>query len=229
MPLQILPLPRSEFEQYYNVCWTAFVPGIMDMMWPDGRSKEDIEYSVAGMRRTDERYPGRMHCFKVIDTDLPDTDPFDKVVGVSHWKIFPHERSEEELQKEKELSDKDDELYPDPPGYNKTAMEDFGACTKAYKDKYIGRRPYMLLQVIGTRDGHQRRGVGAISMKWGTEKADELGLPLYLEATAKGEGLYRKWGFQEVDVLPFDARKHGYPDPLTHLIMLRPPQQNAKP
>ncbi|KAK4503127.1 hypothetical protein PRZ48_006554 [Zasmidium cellare] len=227
MPLQFLPLPKSEFELYYNICWSAFVPGIMEMMWPKGRSKEDIQWSVTGMQRIDARYPGRIQCFKVIDTDLPDTDPFGKVVGVSHWKMFPHERSEEELQREKEASDKDDELYPDPEGFNTTAMEDFGACTKALKDKHIGRKPHVYLQVIGTRDGHQRRGVGALSMKWGTEKADELGVPMYLDATTKGKGLYKKWGFQEVDVVPFDARKHGYPDPLTHVCMLRPPQSKS--
>lgn len=197
---------------------------MMDLMWPSGYSNENLRYSTAAMQRADERFPERMHCFKVIDTDLPDSDPFDKVVGVSHWKIFPRERSEEEVQKEKELNDKDDELYPDPPSLNQAAVGDWGDCTKGFKDKHVGRKPYMLLHVIGTRAGHARRGVGAISMKWGTDKADELGLQLYLEGSPKGVGLYKRWGFEVVDTLPFDARKHGYPDSLTHVCMLRPPK-----
>ena len=85
----------------------------------------------------------------------------------------------------------------------------------------------MLLHVLATRPEHERRGIGAISLKWGTEKADELGLPLYLDGSPKGVSLYRKWGFEEVDVLPFDATRHGYEEPLTHLCMLRMPKKKA--
>lgn len=227
MPLQLLPLPPSEYEMYFRIAYTAFVPGIMELMYPNGMSEEDRRHAADAMRRADSYHPDRMQCFKVVDTDLPDSDPFDKVVGVSHWKIFPRERSEEDMQKEKEQSDKDDEVYGDPPALNAEVIEEFGARTKEYKEKHLGRRPYVLLHVLATRPEHMRRGIGAISMKWGVEKADELGLPMYLEGSPKGVGLYRKWGFEEVDVLPWDATKYGYKEPLTHLCMLRPPKKNA--
>lgn len=227
MPLKLLPLPRSEWDMYFRVCYTAFVPGIMDMMFPNGYSKEALQWSVDSLRRTDDNYPGRVHCIKVVDTDLPDTDSYDKIVGVSLWKIFPRERSEEEMQKEKEQSDKDDEVYGDPPGLDTVPIEDFGDVSGEYKKKHLGRKPHVLLQAIGTRPEHGRRGVGALSMKWGTEKADELGLPMYLEASMKGVGLYKRWGFETVDTLSFDARKHGYSEALTHLCMLRPPPHRA--
>ena len=37
-------------------------------------------------------------------------------------------------------------------------------------------------------------------MRWGMERCDGLGVPAYLEASAGGEGLYRRCGFVEVEV-----------------------------
>jgi len=41
-------------------------------------------------------------------------------------------------------------------------------------------------------------------MKWGVEKADELGFPAYTEASEKGLGLYLRYGFKGVDRITVD-------------------------
>jgi len=38
-------------------------------------------------------------------------------------------------------------------------------------------------------------------LKWGVGLADSLGLPCRLEASPAGYGLYKKFGFEDVDVL----------------------------
>lgn len=227
MPVQLLPMPPAEWHLYYKICNAAFQPGILSVMFPNGISQQDSEMSVASMKRLAERYPGRVQLLKVIDTDLPDDDPYEKIVGVSNWKIFAKERTEAELQREKEEDEKDEEIYGSQPGLSKTVVEDFHGATAEYRKKHLGRKPYVLLHVLATRPDQGRKGVGALSVKWGCDKADELGLPAYLEGSPKGVGLYRKWGFEVVDELPWDATKYGYKEPLKHLCMKRQPQQKS--
>jgi len=62
------------------------------------------------------------------------------------------------------------------------------------------------LAVLVTSALHRRRGAGSMLIKWGTNLADEQQLPCYVEASPAGAGLYRKYGFEEVDKLELDLR-----------------------
>lgn len=64
-------------------------------------------------------------------------------------------------------------------------------------------RPQAALSWMAVRPDAQRRGVGTLLMKWGMDKADELGLEGNLGATKDGEQLYIRWGFRKVcDIRP---------------------------
>lgn len=224
MSLQLLELPREEWETYFRIAETSFNPGIQSVFFPNGQSPAAREHSLASLNRVTEQYPGRYHFFKVVDTELPDSDPFGKAVGVSHWRLYPRERSEEEMQQEAEWSKNQDEQYGDPPGLATEARDAFVEPGSELKKKHLGRNPHLLLHVLATRAGQERRGVGALSLKWGTDKADELGLPIYLEGSPKGVPLYKKFDFEVVDENPWDATRFGYHEPLRHLCMLRRPK-----
>ncbi|EME86566.1 uncharacterized protein MYCFIDRAFT_122232, partial [Pseudocercospora fijiensis CIRAD86] len=108
-------------------------------------------------------------------------------------------------------------------GMSEEVAESFHKVCWEYKQKHLGHEPYLFLQVLATRPDQGRKGVGALAMKWGCDKADELGLPAYLEGSPMGVGLYKKWQFDVVDELPWDARNFGYSDSLAHLCMKRAP------
>lgn len=55
---------------------------------------------------------------------------------------------------------------------------------------------------------HQRRGAGAMLLKWGTEQADKAQLPSFLEASEAGLKLYASFGFEPVHVETFDLSKY---------------------
>ena len=86
----------------------------------------------------------------------------------------------------------------------------------------MGGKPYILLHLLATHPDHHRRGVGAMHLHWGAQKADELGLPMMLEASPIGRPLYEKNGYEKVGDLPVDAMAHGHPKELPHAIMIRP-------
>jgi GNAT superfamily N-acetyltransferase len=55
------------------------------------------------------------------------------------------------------------------------------------------------------RQDHQKRGVGTLMLKWGMEKADELNVECYVEATDAGRNLYQKFGFSTILKVLVDA------------------------
>ncbi len=53
----------------------------------------------------------------------------------------------------------------------------------------------------------QRLGAGSALVRWGVELADREGLPAYLEASPKGYPVYRKQGFEPIDVQDLRVRE----------------------
>jgi ribosomal protein S18 acetylase RimI-like enzyme len=47
----------------------------------------------------------------------------------------------------------------------------------------------------------QRQGIGNLLMQEGLKEVDRLGLQCVLGASPEGEGLYKKYGFEEVEVM----------------------------
>jgi hypothetical protein len=56
---------------------------------------------------------------------------------------------------------------------------------------------------------------------WGLQKADELGLPTYLEATSEGKPLYERFGFQTVHVTTFELSRYGGSGTEVSTVMIR--------
>jgi hypothetical protein len=52
--------------------------------------------------------------------------------------------------------------------------------------------------------------------------ADQAGLPVWLEASAKGQRLYKKLGFNDVEDIVIDLCEHGGEGVETIVCMLRP-------
>ena len=55
--------------------------------------------------------------------------------------------------------------------------------------------PSLVLNIIFTHPDYRRKGAGDLILQWGTKKADEMGLEMWLDATVHGRPLYLKHGF----------------------------------
>ena len=64
---------------------------------------------------------------------------------------------------------------------------------------------YWYLGLLGVDPKYQRRGIGAKLVKHGLSIAREGGLPIALEATMAGKGLYSKLGFKTIQKLRIGA------------------------
>lgn len=210
-------MEERDFPAFQEICWLAFKDDLMGLMYPNGDTQAARDWvqkhRLEDMREEPEKYK----FLKVVDTDLPDDDPFDKIVGVAGWKFYLHERTEKELEAESKKSRE----RGFPPDCNQELMKEFFGGIAEYKKKNVGGRAYVLLNLLATHPDHHRRGVGAMHMSWGDEQADRLGLPCYLEASPKGKGLYLRHEYEVVSDFPFDARKYGHHEQLAHVCMLR--------
>lgn len=82
------------------------------------------------------------------------------------------------------------------------------------------------LKLLSTHSDHQRRGAGALLLKWGSEQADRIGADCYLEATTTGRPLYEKFGYRQVGMFNLDMTRFGGPDDANICLMARPPASN---
>lgn len=77
--------------------------------------------------------------------------------------------------------------------------------------------------MLHTDPKHQRRGAGGVLVKWGTKKADDLRLPIYLESSAEGYRLYQKHGFEKVESFEVDLTQFGGDNTASAALMIREP------
>lgn len=63
--------------------------------------------------------------------------------------------------------------------------------------------------MLHTDPEYQGRGAGSALIEWGKQKANELGLPIYLESSTKGHRFYKKHGFTDVEVMDIDFTPYG--------------------
>lgn len=81
------------------------------------------------------------------------------------------------------------------------------------RDKYIDAS--QVIEMLSTHPDHQRRGAGAMLMKWGCDIADSLGLSAFVQATHEGQHLYGKFGFVDKEgwiTFPVSEKHKGKPE-----------------
>ncbi|KAH7097659.1 acyl-CoA N-acyltransferase [Auriculariales sp. MPI-PUGE-AT-0066] len=90
--------------------------------------------------------------------------------------------------------------------------------------KIMGTQPHIYVYVLATHPDYQRRGAASAVLDHMRRIADEDNLPMYLESSPIGVGMYDKMGFKEVGSTG--------PFPLTHgqvmvPVMVREPDRRS--
>ena len=66
---------------------------------------------------------------------------------------------------------------------------------------------YSVLDICFVHPEYRRRGIGKLLMAWGIDKADEMSLECYIDATEAGVPLYEACGFVKASKVDFNASK----------------------
>jgi GNAT superfamily N-acetyltransferase len=142
-----------------------------------------------------------------------------RIVAGSNWKVWPTLNREEHEKRNGGLPSKDQSegstnfVVSNPETTVSETAHDFSYVTwfeepSEKRDAariladFLGRRrvktaeAHLLCFLMFVDPEYQRKGAGSMCMRWGTELADLLMLPCWIEASQKGEGLYRKFGYE---------------------------------
>ena len=202
MTLQIVEAVEADLPTLLDIQLAAFQPlPIQQLMYRGGYTPSSTAASLERMR-SDFRTAGATF-LKVVDPTLAPAEAPDSIIAFAKWEIQPQLRPRAEWDKE----------YPMPAdlgaGVDRAVMVAFLQGIRARRAAAIKGKPHMGLNMLATRPGQERRGAGALLVRWGMERAVKEGLDCYLEATPPGLPLYKRLGFEDFDEWDFDAREYG--------------------
>ncbi|KAJ5152211.1 hypothetical protein N7492_010506 [Penicillium capsulatum] len=181
---------------------------LSDLLWP-------------GQSRTDDEDEDPFHTVEMlsdpVNTYLWIRDEQIKVPIAYAWSQRAPKRSEVEWA----------EAYANrhrPPGMN-TALMDATSGTRFLKRaKILGSTDSLILKELYVRPEYQRRGLGGALVGHMVQRADQLGLPAYLESSTVGYSLYTRYGFKEIDrvIVNLAAWGGANGEVNKYVLMLRP-------
>ncbi|EEU33988.1 uncharacterized protein NECHADRAFT_55801 [Fusarium vanettenii 77-13-4] len=192
MPFKLLEVDTAtDFEEVIECQWAAYENPFQSFFrlfcpvhgdGPTARA-ESIKECIARQLDWHNSDP-TSYWGKVIDDN-------GKIVGACLWKICPKNPFEKH--------DGYSEAYWYPEGetreYVSKCLEQFDAPRRK-----MGARPQLYLNIIYTHPDFRRQGVADLIMDWGKQKADEMGVEMWLDATKYGVPVYKKHGFTIVNV-----------------------------
>lgn len=163
-----------------------------------------------------------MHFFVIRDVATSE------YVGCTRWLIHPHpepfDMDKEIAVAHAECRDHDDL----DGGISFPTIEMLRIAQAKAKAQYLGDRAYVYLWILGTVEWAQGKGVGAFALRWGMQRARELGLPVYLESTEQAVGFYERQGFRRLGELDYDARRTGFHRKAGFTAMIWEPEWETK-
>lgn len=132
---------------------------------------------------------------------------------IAAWASWNTPTDEEIKQRDREQSEKDAAAsnkhtlqgsdFDFPPGLPVFVQQD----TDKWLNHWTRSRRHITCKALFTDPIFQRRGMGNALVQYGNKSADEVGLPVFLQASPYGYPIYRKHGFETVQYLDVDLRK----------------------
>jgi GNAT superfamily N-acetyltransferase len=203
---------ESDIHRLMEIQFTAYTNELFHLA-TNGPNTAPFRQKAGDRLLQQMRRNRNLHTIKCVKVD-PNTDET-SIVGFCEWFICPHERPEEEWTQEHPLLDC---MWIEDAAEREKAR---GHVIPVFEERrrILGGLPHALLMFLCVDPRWQRQGVGEMLVKWGTGRADGLGIPCFLEASPFGYGLYRKCGFEDVEVVDGKTEEAE----VTYPVMLRAP------
>ena len=209
MELVVLPLTSpSDIPRIAQIHLTAFLTNkFYRTVWYKGATPAIIESQESRHRHFLTSDPTVRYA-KVVECPTSNSNGEEitsvqegSIVAFAKWHVYTTAAAVDTRQ------DAGDRSWP--PDCNVRCVEDFWSKLQAVRHEWGPKLgPHLMLDILATDPAYMRRGAGKMLMKFGTDIADELGLPCFLEGSPEGLGLYRACGFEVVDWIWLDLTKY---------------------
>ncbi|GIJ90622.1 hypothetical protein Asppvi_009583 [Aspergillus pseudoviridinutans] len=117
------------------------------------------------------------------------------IVAFAVWQLPAQSPPEDSLEKHSHSGDE----HHYPASSDSELCRVFFTGMKEMRGRIMGRRPHYYLEMLGTSPAYHGRGLASRLLRWGLERADEVGLETYLSASPSGRPLYEKYRFRLVE------------------------------
>ncbi|KAL8827651.1 MAG: hypothetical protein Q9170_006927 [Blastenia crenularia] len=134
---------------------------------------------------TSSVHPQEIHILAIIDTSTS------AIISHAIWTYFPiGYRADTDIQLHHSYL---------PPGINGNLLSTLDQRAGEHRSSHALRHEsHWLLATLGTHPDYEGKGAGGMLIRWGLEKADEMGKRCFVDSSARGLDLYKKFGFEEV-------------------------------
>ncbi|KAL1843826.1 hypothetical protein VTJ49DRAFT_7177 [Mycothermus thermophilus] len=202
--IRIREATQADADTIAAIHFGAFEDSIMDqLMFPGGPSadaKQKFAARIFPRPVTDGEAPPKSQTFVYVAKLLPNDESAGtsgEVVAFAKWRLQAEPLPEEEWKKDQ--FECTTEVFGE--GCDITVINAFIGEMTRMSQRLAKGEAALYLGILACTPSRQRLGAGSALMKWGVDLADRLGLPAWVEASPIGYGLYRKFGYQDVDVL----------------------------
>ncbi|KIV98087.1 hypothetical protein PV10_01775 [Exophiala mesophila] len=191
MPLEIQPAVDEDAPRLAAIERDAYSDnGLSPILFPGPFPEDALETRAQGLIQQRKDDP-QMRWVKAVDSETND------IVAWAKWEIIDQPRESKPSSR------------TFGQGCNVQACEEYFGGIHQKRHELMDGKYHVLLDLLQTDPKHQGRGAGSMLIKWGTDIADKMRLPAYLESSPKAYKLYQKHGFNTIDVFTMDP-KWGY-------------------
>ncbi|CAG9945021.1 unnamed protein product [Clonostachys rosea f. rosea IK726] len=201
MAFKLRPAALSDVEQLTDVFFSGFKnDAVMALCFPEKPAVR--RFWIEGLKEA--LNDPDVHLVAVVATELPG----EPVIAYANW-VSPNNKASSTRP-----------LYPDE-GDDKELAAFYFPYLQAQRTKNTAGRNCWYLAALVCHEDYQGKGAGGLLLRYGLNRADEMGADVYLEASPPGVPIYKRFGFKEIDrVVVLDGQ-------FTELLMLRESPSHA--
>ncbi|KAK2615479.1 hypothetical protein N8I77_002229 [Diaporthe amygdali] len=185
-----------------KIHFEAFGPGVMNrLIHPDGVSDSArANFAGAIFPPPEKAADPFTEVIVMVAELLPEGNEDDGglnpvIIAFAKWKLVKEALPREKWDGHYEMTD--EELGE---GSNAAVYNEFIGGLHQMKQRCIKGDPCLHLGILAATPTRHRLGAGTALLKWGCELADRENKTAWLEASPAGYLLYRKFGFEDVEV-----------------------------
>ncbi|KAJ4393105.1 hypothetical protein N0V93_002312 [Gnomoniopsis smithogilvyi] len=194
MPLELRPAVEADMYRAAVIEREAYSPlETNTILFPGPFPSDVLNYRAEGWKKQ-ARDPNTS-CFKVIDTELAEEE---QLIAFSLWT---HHDTNNPIPP----------VVPRqfPPGANADACELLFGRLDELRPKHMADRAHVFFSTLHTDPKHQGRGAATMLLRRCMENAAQRGLPIYLNASPLGHGMYLRHQFRDIETLVTDFSQWG--------------------
>ncbi|PYH69377.1 GNAT family N-acetyltransferase [Aspergillus vadensis CBS 113365] len=177
--LQLLPVTEADLSSMVDLWYDTFGDPINRRLYPDtpGARSWLEDYHRASLQSPDQHY------LKVVTESTGSTSP---LVAFVKWDL--------------NTTSPGHHFPPRHVDFDQVFCDTFFGGLDQARQTMMGSRPHYYLDALITHPDYRRQGAASMLIQWGCDRADQDGIPIWVDSSQEGARIYQRFGFRDVSV-----------------------------